>query len=267
MAGLSFITLLAYDYRYSYPAVRSYYKLADEIILGLDADRLTWMQQPFEIDMDEIKAFIADIDPQRKIRIVEGNFHSAGNPMVNDAMERSRLSEQAAPGNWVVQIDADEILVNGPEFREWLLLKDPVPYNVFGRWLSVFKLFGKQALIIDPPGEYVPVATMLRGQYTGGRLTRQQGVMSPLRLLHFSWGRTPAQLMQKLRNWSHARDFDVEKFFDFWESVTLENFAEAKNFHPLHGPTWSSLKRAEIDFTPGEPYVRQGTKEELNGTR
>lgn len=252
MPGLSFITLLAYDYRYSYAAIRSYYDLADEIILGLDVDRLTFMKQPFAIDMNEMRAFITDVDRQKKIRIFEANFHAADTAMANDLIERSLLSQQVAPGNWVVQIDADEILLNGSEFKSWLLQNDPAEHNVYARWISVFKVFGDQVLLIDPPGEAAPVATMLRGQYTCGRVTDQQPVMSPLRMLHFSWGRTPQQLLQKLQNWGHTQDFDTRPFFDFWNSVTLQNFTAASNFHPLHGPTWQSLKQVPIDFRPGE---------------
>jgi hypothetical protein len=198
VAGLTFITMLAYDYRYAFAAIGSYYELADEIILGLDRDRLTWMRQAFTIDMDEVHAFIAALDKERKIRIVEGDFHAADHPMANDALERSALSVQAAPGNWVVQIDADEILLNG-------------------------------------------------AQFTAARATPQQGVLSPLHLLHFSWGRSPEQLRQKLANWGHARDFDVAGFFAFWESITLENFTQARDFHPLNGRTWRSLKRMQIN--------------------
>jgi hypothetical protein len=166
------------------------------------------------------------------------------------------LSREAAPGNWVVQIDADEILMNGPEFKAWLLQNDPTQHNVYGRWISVFKVFGNQVLVVDPPEEAVPVATKLRGKYVLARITGQQGVMSPLRLLHFSWGRTGQQLMQKLENWGHSKDFDIRKFYDFWESVTLQNFAHARNFHPLHGPMWKSLKQAQINFDPGKPYSK-----------
>lgn len=254
MPGLSFITMLAYDYRYSYMAIRSYYDIADEIILGVDADRLSWMKQPFEIDMNEVHAFIADFDKQKKIRIIEGNFHSADHPMTNDSLERSFLSNQTTPGNWVVQIDADEILMNAVEFKQWLLANNPVQYNVFGRWLTVFKTFGNQVLVIDPPGEAAPVATMIRNQYTGARATAQQGVMSPLQLLHFSWGRSPEDLYRKLKNWSHAKDFDIQRFFDFWTAINLTNFTSARNFHPLSGATWQSLKVAQINFTPAQAH-------------
>ncbi len=256
MAGLSFISMLAYDYRYAYLSIPSYYDLADEIILGLDRDRLTWMKQPFAIDMDELHAFLQDVDRDKKIRIVEGNFHAADSPMDNDSRERSMLSGEADPQNWLVQIDADEILLNGPEFKTWLLQNDPRQRNVYGRWVSVFKVFGKDVLVIDPPDEMVPVATMLRGQFTAARATQQEGIVSPLQMLHFSWGRSPGQLMQKLENWSHAHEFDVRQFYDFWDSVTLQNFTQAKDFHPLYGPMWRSLKQAQINVVPEQAYVR-----------
>src|ERR1700743_384314 len=108
MPGLSFVTLLAYDYRYAFNSIPSYYALADEIILGVDKDRLSWMKKPFQIDIAEVQAFINRIDTGRKIRIVEGDFHQADHPMANDNFERSELSKACAPGNWVVHIDADE---------------------------------------------------------------------------------------------------------------------------------------------------------------
>jgi len=251
MKKLTFVTLLAYDYKYAYMALRSYYDIADEIILGVDADRLTWMRRPLEIDMDEVRAFIADLDKDRKIRVVEGNFHTDESPMANEVLERSLLSTQAAPGNWVVQIDADEILVNGTEFREWLLSTDPAGCDVLAQWIIVFKAFGDQVLLVDPPGESVAVATMARGQYRLGRYTGQPTMMSPLKLLHLSWGRTPQELMQKLTNWGHAKDFDVHAFYRFWESVNPTNYAQAKNFHPLAGETWPSLKLVTLEGVAG----------------
>jgi hypothetical protein len=249
MAGLSFVTLLAFDYRYAPAAIRSYYDIADEIILGLDADRLSWARQPFEIDLSEVRQFIAGIDAGKKIRIVEGNFHAHEHPMANDVAERGELSRHCAPGNWVVQIDCDEMLLNAADFRRWMQSADPA-IGVGARWISVFKTFGDAVLIIDPAVEMTPVATQLRGQYTLARWTGQQYVESPLLVLHYSWGRTPAELRQKLQNWSHDRDFDVEAFYRMWESVTLENYRECKNFHPLNGPLWPGLKAATLKRAP-----------------
>ncbi len=250
-SGLSFVTLLSFDYRYADRAINSYYAIADEIILGVDADRLTWMKQPFSIDMEEVRAFIAKIDVAGKIRIVEGNFHAHDHPMANDTGERNFLSEQCRPGHWIVQIDADETLLGGGgavEFRRWLLQSNPEGC-VSARWISIFKLFERHALVIDPPLETTPIATRLRGQYQMARWTNEPVVLSPLQLLHLSWGRTPEELREKLRNWSHSRDFDVEAFFAMWEAVTLENYQALRDFHPIDRVSWPRLGVMAVERT------------------
>jgi hypothetical protein len=240
---LSFITLLSFDYRYAFDAISSYYAIADQIILGLDQSRLTWARQPFEINLDEIQTFIRRIDAAGKIRLVEGDFHAHDHPMENDTQERNALSFQCAPGHLIVQIDADEILLNAAEFVAWL---DGAGNTLDGAaigatWISVFKRFGPQALVIYPASEVVPIATRSPGQFVGARWTNERLIVSPLKLLHYSWGRSPDELKQKLRNWSHARDFDTDAFYQKWEGLTLDNYQQWHNFHPLDGPplAWS----------------------------
>jgi hypothetical protein len=244
MAGLSFITLLSFDYRYAFGAIRSYYDIADEIILGLDADRISWAGHRFEIDLNQIKAFIRQIDHSKKMRLIEGNFHGRENPMANDTEERNELSRQCTQGNWVVQIDSDEILLNGAEFWQWLLATNPTS-AVGAAWISVFKTFQGHALVIST-SEITPVATLLRGQFIDARWTKEQLTPSPLQLLHYSWGRTPEELKQKLQNWSHAPDFDTDAFYKLWQSVTLDNFQQIRDFHPLDGPRWPALALMKI---------------------
>ena len=246
MAGLSFITLLAYDYKYAFDAIRSYYDIADEILLGLDIDRLTWMGRPFQIDMTALRDFIGTVDRQRKIRIVEGNFHTEPGPMLNETRERSLLSLETRQGNWIVQIDADEVLLNGPQFKEWLLTACTSTCVVYARCIGVFKSFENKVLLIDPPEELAPVATQLRGSYTKARVTNQPEIISPLTLLHHSWGRSAEELLQKLDNWGHTGDFDIKRYFQFWQSINLSNYQQVRDFHPLYGPTWHALKLVEV---------------------
>ncbi len=245
MSGLSFVTLLAYDYEYAFNAIASYYPIADEILLGLDRDRLTWSRRPFGLDREKLDTFLRGIDTAKKIRIVEGDFHSAATPMENDTAERNALSHECRPGNWVVQIDSDEILMNPEEFRTWLLAQ-PTGICATAIWVTVFKVFGRQALVIVPPSERAPVATMARGQYLLARETREPHVESPLDLMHLSWGRTDEELRTKLDNWGHATDFDIERYFQFWRSVTLDNYPQFENFHPLMGPLWPRLQLIEL---------------------
>jgi hypothetical protein len=252
---LSFITLLAFDYRYAFDAIASYYALADEIILAVDQSRLSWARQPFTINIDEINAFIKRADPAGKIRLVEGDFHSHDHPMENDTQERNALSLQGAPGNWIVQIDADEILLNADEFAKWFEgAADTLEGVTIGaKWITVFKQFGEQALVITPESEVTPIATRLRGQYNNSRWTPQRLHVSPLKLLHYSWGRTPEELKQKLLNWSHARDFDTADFYRKWERLTLENYQEWRDFHPIGPHLWPGLSIARIRRYPVGP--------------
>jgi len=255
---LSIITPIAYDYQYAYAAIRAYYGIADEIILGLDADRLTWSQKPYELDMSELRKFVTLIDTRQKIRIIEDNFHASSQPMENDSFERTELARHAQTGNWIVQIDSDEIIQNPGEFVDWLTEHNPVEYTASGLWISVFKVFGDQALVITPQTERTPIATMSRQPYQVARYNGQQRVVSPLQLLHFSWGRTRAELEQKLSNWGHAGEFDYAAYLAFWDSVTLENYTEFRDFHPLRGPMWHSLKIMHLErynHTPSDKYA------------
>ena len=245
MPALSFVTLLAYDYRYAFLAVRSYYDIADEIILGVDRDRVTHSGNPFHIDMREVADFVGGIDRAGKIRIVEDDFHSQPTPMDNDTHERNVLSLACRPGNWVVQIDADETLVDPAAFGEWMPTA-PQDAQIKARWISVFKVFGDTALVIDPAKETAPVATLRRGEYTLARCTVDRPVLSPLLLLHYAWGRTREELKFKLHNWSHSKDFDVDAYFRLWDSVTMENYRQFKDFHPIVRGAWMELAPCSI---------------------
>jgi hypothetical protein len=82
--------------------------------------------------------------------------------------------------------------------------------------------------------------------------------MSPLRLLHLSWCRTEEELLQKLTNWGHSKDYDTGKFLEMWRNTNLENYQQLKNFHPLHGPLWPFL--GVIDWPPTSLFdPRQAT--------
>jgi hypothetical protein len=44
-----------------------------------------------------------------------------------------------------------------------------------------------------------------------------------------------------LKSWGHNRDFDLETYYDQWKSLTIENYRERKNFHPLQPELWPGL--------------------------
>jgi hypothetical protein len=247
MAGMSFVTPLAYDWKYAFLAIRSYYAIADEIILGLDADRISWSKRPFPYDDQAVTKFIAEIDTEKKIRIIEGNYHAHDVPMDSETAERRQLGAACRAGNWVVQIDADEVLLNPLDLRNFLngMAHDAC---VSASWLPVYKIIGDKALVVGGRLEATPVATRSPHRYRAARSTDQSSVASPLNLLHLTWCRSEEELLQKLKNWSHSIQINIEKSVGVWRATTLDNFHQIKDFHFLHGPLWEFLE--VIDWPP-----------------
>ncbi|HVM32083.1 MAG TPA: hypothetical protein VMU88_03050, partial [bacterium] len=217
---------------------------AQEIILGLDRDRISWSKKPFAFDTQAFQKMIRELDPEGKIRVVERDFHSQKNPEANDTHERNVLSMECRKGNWVIQIDADEVLLNPMEFKAWVD-SGKASGMVMATWLLVFKRIGEDFLVVDKENHHIAVGSRLQNACIGFRHTGQDKCVSPLRLLHFAYGRTPEELKVKLENWSHSGDFDVERYFEMWKSVTLENYAQFKNLHPMEGKAWPKLKRIQ----------------------
>jgi hypothetical protein len=246
MPGLSFVTPLAYDYRLAFDAIGAYYSIADEIILGMDKDRISWSGKPYTIDEDELRKFLTASDADRKITFVEENFHALEKPLENDRLERTLLGERCKPGNWVLQIDSDEIIMNAADFRTWLLTTNPNGC-VWLPLLNIFKRFDNRCLAIHPPMEWAAVGTMTRGHYKSGRDTLEPSIHAPYCLLHFTGARTPQEMRQKLTNWGHSKDFDTDAFFRFWDSLSLENYKQFKNFHPMHPHLWPELIEIQIN--------------------
>ena len=245
--NLSFVTLLAYDYKSAFQAIKSYYKFADEIILGIDKDYISWAGNSFHFNEAEFKKFIKKIDVEKKIKIIRANFHNMASPIKNDTSERNFLSLKCKPDNWIIQIDADEILLNPEEFVSWLK-NVPSGFVIKASWITVFKCFenSPDCLVIDN-SEQAFVGTKKQNIYTVCRETNEPQLKSPLKMLHFSWGRKRDELKQKLDNWSHSRDFNTKAYLKFWDNVNLKNYKTFKNIHPINGPVWPELKIANIN--------------------
>ena len=262
MKNLSFVTMLSYDYIYAFEAIAKYYDIADEIILGIDKDRITWSGNSFEFDQVAFNDFLLRVDTDNKIRVLSGNYHEFLRPIDNDTYERNHLSSMCKTGNWIFQIDADEIMLNKIEFKQFmqdntLTLEG---FAIKAHWITVFKTFENgNFLVIDADSDTdgrIFVGTKSPNAYTMCRDTAEPAIQSPLRLLHISWGRSREELKKKLENWGHSTDFDTTAYLEMWDTVTLENYKSFKDIHPLHGPHWPKLKLVEFDqimHTQGEP--------------
>jgi SAM-dependent methyltransferase len=246
MSKLSFISLIAYDYEYLIRSISSYYDIADEIILGLDEDLVSWSNLPINIDKNKVKNDILAIDCDNKIKIIESNFHSQGKPMKNDIYERNFLSKLCKDNNWIIQIDADEAISNGEEFQNVIEDSDP-NFQLTCNWILLFKKISTEKYIKLNDNESCSIATKLKGQFVRGRETNQSIKQLPIKIIHCSWCRTEDELYTKLKNWRHSQDFDVDKFFQIWKSINEYNYMHFYNIHPLYPNFWPSLSLININ--------------------
>jgi hypothetical protein len=244
--GLSVVMLVAYDWKLGIESLRRFYAIADEIVVGLDAERISFSGEPFPFNAAAFRRALKKADPEGKVRVVEGDFHSQGDPSKNETHERNVLSRACRAGHWVLQIDADEWMVNPQEFRRWLGgLR--VEREIMARWHTVYKVCGRQALVVDSDREWICVGGGRRGGHWQRRETGSWRVRSPLRLLHFSFALTEAELRRKLGNWAHAREIDLEATVGRWRSATVANHGSFRDFHHLERGLWPRLKAVPLD--------------------
>ena len=244
--GLSVVMLVAYDWKLGIEALRRCYAIADEIVVGLDAARISFNGERFRFNTAAFRRALKKVDPEGKIRIVEGDFHSQGDPSRNETHERNVLSRACRPGQWVLQIDADEWMVNPLEFKRWLGgLR--IEREIMARWHTVYKVCGRQALVVDSEREWICVGGGRRGAHWQRRETGSWRVRSPLRLLHLSFALSEAQLRRKLRNWAHAREIDLEATVRRWRSATVRNHRAYRDFHHLERGLWPRLRAVPLD--------------------
>ena len=112
--------LVSYDYEKLKKSIPPVYEKSDEIFLALDHENRTWTGTKFEID-DAFFAWIDTFDVDKKITIYRDDFYIPElSPIDNDSRERTLLSEKMGIGNWLVQVDADEIFLDFDKFVETL---------------------------------------------------------------------------------------------------------------------------------------------------
>jgi len=247
--NLSFYTPIAYDYKYAIATILSYYKIADEIILGIDEDNISWSHMKYNFDEADFNARIVKIDTEKKIKIVKSNFHDAPLPMTNDTNERNYLTHFCKRGNFIIGIDSDEVLLNPDTFKIWMNTMQPTA-DIKCKLFTVYKNFGDKLLNVEPD-EMTTIGTTKVHCYTMCRNTdtkiKTLTINSPLEILHFSWARNEQEMWQKLKNWGHSADFDINKYFLLWKSATLENYKTMTMLHPLGmKANWTHLSLIDL---------------------
>lgn len=239
---------VAYDWKFLKFSLPLVYPYADQICLAIDKDRISWAGKPFEFDEDGFRSLIESIDKDHKIKIYEDDFHQQNlTPMENEIRQRKLMSSFMGEGTaWHLQLDSDEYFLNFKDFVQYLKnLKPKRPVNVCCPWITMYKQLDEGFLMIQQEKfkqiEFIPIATNAP-LYHHGRRNGHFNHFVNFPILHQSWARSREEVLQKLNNWGHNLDFDIPKYYQFWDSLGKENYSEIKNFHPFRPEEWSSLQ-------------------------
>lgn len=275
MIKKSAISLISYDAHYLPESIKRYYNYVDEIILGLDEDRITWSKNSFSFDESSLWSELSKIDGDGKISVIEGNFHEADVPIQNDNYERNFLKSHCN-NDWIVSIDADEQLINAKEFfYNYCPLVERYynSYDICMTWATPYKVVKTPedesvTLVIANQdgspffGENQGMMTSKDSTFTYARWTDKSGagtnrLMSPLIALHWSLCRPEGDLHTKIHNIGHSDIVEQDPFYQIWKDVTIENYDELRNFKTsgLGQAQWPKLEGIESPHV--ENYIKQ----------
>lgn len=266
---ISIISLISYDAEYLLQSIPRYYNYVDEIILGIDEDRVTWNRQPFSID-EGILQQLDELDTEDKISLIEDNFHKFDDPQLNDNYERNELKKYCE-GDVILSFDADEILLNAKEFfLEYLPIAYPYLQNndICMHWVTPYKVIDDTVLLISEENnkpffkENQGISAGADSEYVYSRWTDKSAngenrLHSPLVALHWSLARKYNDLSFKLQNTGHAKQLQNNPLLSIWQNVDLNNYDSLRNFKTteLGRLQWPKLTAIPLDKL--EQHIKQ----------
>ncbi|MFK7781392.1 hypothetical protein [Psychroserpens sp.] len=237
--------LMSYDYeklKYSIPPV---YKEADAIYIALDKERRTWKGNAFEVDASFF-VWLDEFDTENKITVyIDDFFIPELDAIQNDTRERTMLSEQMGLGNWLVQVDADEIFLDFKNFVSTLRKYDHFldapekkPIQIAGFLINIYKYLDNGILYVNEPTK-VMLATN-HPNYKRARNSKERIIYTDNVLLHECLSRSEEELKFKLENWGHSHQLNDE-FFPKWKKANETNYKELKDLFYMDPKIWRGL--------------------------
>lgn len=276
MKKKSVIGLISYDAnRFLAKSIERYYDYVDEIVLGIDKDRMTWSGNSFNIDESTLWSELSTLDGDKKISIIEEDFHQSEVAIENDNYERNFLKGQCT-NDWIFSFDADEWLVNAKEFfYEYCPIVERYynKYDICMTWATPYKVVedaeGNSIILVianqdGTPffGENQGMTTSSDSTFTYARWTDKSAaghnrLASPLVALHWSLCRPDKELHEKIHNIGHSDLVEKDPFYQIWSKVDFDNYKELKDFKTsgLGSVQWPSLEAIPSEHV--EDYIKQ----------
>jgi hypothetical protein len=266
---ISVISLISYDAHLLADSISSYYNYVDEIVLGLDQDRISWSGNKFTFDEPVLWTQLKQLDVSKKISIVEDNFHRSKNPIENDTHERNFL-KQNCTNDWIFSFDADEILVNAKDFFITFcpLVQDLKDIELMFTWFLMYKEFDDSILAIGDESRQHLFKKDIQGfsahrdinTFTYCRWTNAtKKILSPLAIKHNSFCRPETDLQLKINNFGHSKESKKDPFYDTQKLITKDNYRGLVNFKTQGaGAQWPTLMLLEKNIL--KPFLESEAK-------
>lgn len=237
--------LLSYDYELLKISLPPVYKCSDRIFIAIDKDYLTWSGNKFTVApsfFDWLKEF--DID--NKIELYFDTFYVPSLKGIQmDTRERYMLGLKMGIGNWLIQIDSDEIFVDFPSFVSQLKKYDSYLDNpkknrvlIAGFHINIYKYLEDAMLYVDDATKFY-VATNYPN-YKLAKNTKERIIYLNSYVLHEGLSRSEEELEFKLNNWSHREDLNTT-FLAKWKKADKNTYKDIKDVFYMNPKIWKSL--------------------------
>ncbi|HEY0260588.1 MAG TPA: hypothetical protein VGC18_12140 [Lacisediminihabitans sp.] len=256
-----------------------YYPLLSELVVVVPRDSRGWTG--VMIPVAEALAVITSIDHRSIMRVVEGEWIDAADPMRAETAQRRRaIDELRGSVDWVLQIDNDEWMpdleiletaLDVAEARGAVALEWPMRVLYRRTSSAVYEVVAADGNpVYDFPGPIAirPEATLVysrrvegeflrahvMGDHRSLQLRRQpepgehrwSGLKHDQAIIHNSWARSPVDIRRKLRSWGHTGDarFGLYYWLRWWP--TPLTWRLQRNIHPLSSALWPRLARRPL---------------------
>lgn len=246
---------VAYDWSLLQNSLPLIYEHSDRICISLDKDRISWTGNSFEFDEVGFKNLIQSIDVDKKIEIYEDDFHLPElGPMKNEVRQREMMAEFLGKNDgWQLQLDSDEYFLNFKGFVSYLKKLQPKRLtNVCCPLIILYKRIDEGFLVVDPSEfkkiEFIQIASKTP-HFEHGRRNGYFNHYTDFCILHQSWARTKEEVWQKLNNWGHRYDADIQEYFDLWNKANINNYREYINFNQVAPEAWPRLALLPLKST------------------
>ncbi len=181
-------------------------------------------------------------DPEIPDRTIDKIQPASGmivqNYWLNEETQRNTGQQLLEDYDWIITLDPDEFLDDEgwERLKSFLETADQDAYvckhqRVFYKDKEVFPHSDYQQIIAVRP----------HVRFIDKRVVNSSYGEAPVELYHFSWSRTDKEILSKIRHYSHANEFDGEKWFkEVWK--TDRDY----DLHPLTPSTLKALIPADL---------------------